>query len=100
MKHSKGIYKGPLQGIPYGLKDLFAVRGYKTTWGSVPYKDQVIEEDAFVYTQLKKPGRYFAPNSRWESWLMPIYGLVEEHAIPGTCNWAPVDHRQAQLLLR
>jgi Asp-tRNA(Asn)/Glu-tRNA(Gln) amidotransferase A subunit family amidase len=52
----KGIYKGPLQGIPYGLKDLFAVKGYKTTWGSVPYKDQVIAEDAFVYTQLKKAG--------------------------------------------
>lgn len=52
----KGIYKGPLHGIPYGLKDLFAVKGYKTTWGSVPYKDQVIDEDAFVYTQLKKAG--------------------------------------------
>ena len=52
----KGIYKGPLQGIPYGLKDLFAVKGYKTTWGSVPYKDQVINEDAFVYTQLKNAG--------------------------------------------
>lgn len=52
----KGLYKGPLHGIPYGLKDLFAVKGYKTTWGSVPYKDQVIDEDAFVYTQLKKAG--------------------------------------------
>lgn len=52
----KGIYHGPLHGIPYGLKDLFAVKGYKTTWGSVPYKEQVIDEDAFVYTQLKKAG--------------------------------------------
>jgi hypothetical protein len=52
----KGIYRGPLHGIPYGLKDLFAVKGYKTTWGSVPYKDQVIDDDAFVYTQLKKAG--------------------------------------------
>jgi Asp-tRNA(Asn)/Glu-tRNA(Gln) amidotransferase A subunit family amidase len=52
----KGFYKGPLHGIPYGLKDLFAVKGYKTTWGSVPYKDQVIDEDAFVYSQLKKAG--------------------------------------------
>ena len=52
----KGIYKGPLHGIPYGLKDLFAVKGYKTTWGSVPYQDQVIDEDAFVYLQLKKAG--------------------------------------------
>ncbi len=52
----KGVYLGPLHGIPYGLKDLFAVKGYKTTWGSVPYKEQVINEDAFVYTQLKKAG--------------------------------------------
>jgi len=52
----KGIYRGPLHGIPYGLKDLFAVRQYKTTWGSTPYKDQVVDEDAFVYTQLKNAG--------------------------------------------
>ncbi|MFN2458288.1 MAG: amidase [Chitinophagaceae bacterium] len=52
----KGIYRGPLHGIPYGLKDLFAVKGYKTTWGSTPYKDQVIDEDSYVYTQLKKAG--------------------------------------------
>jgi Asp-tRNA(Asn)/Glu-tRNA(Gln) amidotransferase A subunit family amidase len=53
---SKGIYKGPLHGIPYGLKDLFAVKGYKTTWGTTPYKDQVIDEDSYVYTQLKNAG--------------------------------------------
>ena len=53
---SKGKYRGPLHGIPYGLKDLFAVKGYKTTWGSTPYKDQMIDEDAFVYTQLKNAG--------------------------------------------
>jgi Asp-tRNA(Asn)/Glu-tRNA(Gln) amidotransferase A subunit family amidase len=32
------------------------VKGYKTTWGTTPYKDQVINEDAFVYTQLKNAG--------------------------------------------
>lgn len=53
---SKGQWRGPLHGIPYGLKDLFAVKGYKTTWGSAPFKNQVIDEDAFVYTQLKKAG--------------------------------------------
>ena len=52
----KGNYKGPLHGIPYGLKDLFAVKGYKTTWGSVPYKEQYIDENAFVYLQLQKAG--------------------------------------------
>jgi Asp-tRNA(Asn)/Glu-tRNA(Gln) amidotransferase A subunit family amidase len=53
---AKGKYRGPLHGIPYGLKDLFAVKGTKTTWGAAPYKNQVIDEDAFVYTQLKNAG--------------------------------------------
>jgi Asp-tRNA(Asn)/Glu-tRNA(Gln) amidotransferase A subunit family amidase len=52
----QGKYRGPLHGIPYGLKDLFAVKGYKTTWGSTPYMNQVIDEDAFVYTKLKNAG--------------------------------------------
>ena len=51
-----GNYRGPLHGIPYGLKDLFAVKGTKTTWGAAPYKDQVIDEDAYVYTKLKEAG--------------------------------------------
>jgi Asp-tRNA(Asn)/Glu-tRNA(Gln) amidotransferase A subunit family amidase len=53
---AKGIYKSPLQGIPYGLKDLFAVKGTRTTYGTPPFKDQVIDEDAFVYQQLKDAG--------------------------------------------
>jgi Asp-tRNA(Asn)/Glu-tRNA(Gln) amidotransferase A subunit family amidase len=51
-----GKYRGLLHGIPYGLKDLFAVKGYKTTWGSTPYKDQVLNEDSYVYTKLKDAG--------------------------------------------
>jgi len=51
-----GKYRGPLHGIPYGLKDLFAVRGTKTTWGAAPYKDQVIDEDAYVYQRLQEAG--------------------------------------------
>jgi len=52
----RGIYRGPLHGIPYGLKDLFAVKGTITTWGATPYKDQTVDEDAFVYSQLRKAG--------------------------------------------
>jgi Asp-tRNA(Asn)/Glu-tRNA(Gln) amidotransferase A subunit family amidase len=51
-----GKYRGLLHGIPYGLKDLFAVKGYKTTWGSTPYKDQVIDEDSYVYKKLRDAG--------------------------------------------
>ena len=53
---AKGEYKGLLHGIPYGLKDLFAVKGTKTTWGAAPYQNQVIDEDAYVYTRLKEAG--------------------------------------------
>ena len=53
---AKGIYKSPLQGIPYGLKDLFAVKGTRTTFGTPPFRDQVLDEDAFVYQQLEKAG--------------------------------------------
>ncbi|WP_223808964.1 amidase [Rufibacter hautae] len=51
-----GKYKGLLHGIPYGVKDLLSTKGYKTTWGSVPYKDQVIDEDATVVQKLREAG--------------------------------------------
>ncbi len=53
---AKGIYKGPLHGIPYGIKDLFAVAGTHTTWGTPPYKDQVIGQTSFVASQLENAG--------------------------------------------
>jgi Asp-tRNA(Asn)/Glu-tRNA(Gln) amidotransferase A subunit family amidase len=51
-----GKYRGPLHGIPYGAKDLLATKGIKTTWGSVPYRDQVIDEDATVIKRLQDAG--------------------------------------------
>ena len=51
-----GKYRGPLHGIPFGLKDLFAVRGTRTTWGASPWKDRVIDTDATVYTKLRAAG--------------------------------------------
>jgi len=51
-----GMYRGPLHGIPYGVKDLLATKDYKTTWGSVPFKDQMINEDATVVKKLEEAG--------------------------------------------
>ncbi len=51
-----GNYRGPLHGIPYGTKDLLAVKGYPTTWGAMSYKDQVIDEDAAVVQRLEEAG--------------------------------------------
>jgi len=53
---ARGIYHGPLHGIPYGIKDLFAVKGYKTTWGAAPYKEQLRNEDATVVKKLDEAG--------------------------------------------
>ncbi|MCU0639757.1 MAG: amidase [Candidatus Krumholzibacteria bacterium] len=51
-----GKYRGLLHGIPYGAKDLLAVKGYPTTWGAAPYRDQVIDEDAAVIKKLDEAG--------------------------------------------
>ena len=51
-----GTYRGPLHGIPYGIKDLFTTKGYKTTWGATPYKDQIIDQDATVVKKLEEAG--------------------------------------------
>ncbi|WP_339815139.1 amidase [uncultured Imperialibacter sp.] len=53
---AEGKYRGPLHGIPYGIKDLFAVQGYPTTWGSKPYEHQVLDYNATVVTKLEEAG--------------------------------------------
>ncbi|MCI0337906.1 MAG: amidase [Acidobacteria bacterium] len=52
----RGKYRGPLHGIPCGIKDLFATRGIKTTWGAEPYRDQMIDYDATVVERLRDAG--------------------------------------------
>ncbi len=53
---ARGKYRGPLHGIPFGIKDLLAVEGTKTTWGATPYKDQEIAETATVVRKLEEAG--------------------------------------------
>jgi Asp-tRNA(Asn)/Glu-tRNA(Gln) amidotransferase A subunit family amidase len=52
----RGKYRGPLHGIPWGAKDLFATKGIKTTWGAEPFRDQVIDYDATVVERLRDAG--------------------------------------------
>jgi aspartyl-tRNA(Asn)/glutamyl-tRNA(Gln) amidotransferase subunit A len=54
LKHDRT--RGPLQGIPYGVKDLLSVKGHPTTWGARPFAGQVFDYDAQVITQLNKAG--------------------------------------------
>jgi Asp-tRNA(Asn)/Glu-tRNA(Gln) amidotransferase A subunit family amidase len=51
-----GVDRGPLHGIPWGAKDLLAVAGAPTTWGAVPYQEQVLDEDATVVRRLDESG--------------------------------------------
>jgi Asp-tRNA(Asn)/Glu-tRNA(Gln) amidotransferase A subunit family amidase len=51
-----GRYRGPLHGIPYGLKDLFDTKGIRTTWGAEPFQQRVPERNATVVERLGKAG--------------------------------------------
>jgi Asp-tRNA(Asn)/Glu-tRNA(Gln) amidotransferase A subunit family amidase len=51
-----GRYKGPLHGIPWGGKDLLAVKGYRTTWGAGGFEDQKFDYDATVVARLDDAG--------------------------------------------
>lgn len=69
-----GKYRGPLHGLPYGLKDLFATKGIPTTWGAEDFKDRIIDEDATIVVRLREAGAVllaklstglFAQNDWW-----------------------------------
>ncbi|MGZ8842120.1 MAG: amidase [Pyrinomonadaceae bacterium] len=86
----RGKYRGPLHGIPWGAKDLFATKGIKTTWGAEPYRDQMIDYDATVVERLRDAGAVLvaklsmgalAQGPRW-------FGGVTRNP------WAPDEDRQ------
>lgn len=72
---AQGRYRGPLHGIPWGAKDILSVRGYRTTWGAAPYRDQVIDEDATVVKRLADVGAVLVAKlslgetARGETWF-------------------------------
>src|SRR3984893_8210590 len=49
-------FRGPLQGIPYGVKDLLSFAGQPTTWGAKPYAGQVFDYNATVIDKLAGVG--------------------------------------------
>jgi Asp-tRNA(Asn)/Glu-tRNA(Gln) amidotransferase A subunit family amidase len=69
-----GRYRGPLHGIPYGIKDLFATKGVPTTWGAADFESRIIDEDAEVVVRLRNAGAVliaklatglYAQNDQW-----------------------------------
>ena len=53
---ARGLYRGPLHGIPWGAKDLLATRDYPTQWGAAPYVGQQLDVDATVVERLEEAG--------------------------------------------
>lgn len=51
-----GRYRGPLHGLPYGVKDLFTTRGVPTTWGNKDFEHRIVDEDAEVVVRLRQAG--------------------------------------------
>jgi Asp-tRNA(Asn)/Glu-tRNA(Gln) amidotransferase A subunit family amidase len=51
-----GKYRGPLHGLPWGVKDLFSTKGVRTTWGSRDFENRIIDEDAEVVVRLREAG--------------------------------------------
>ena len=66
-------YRGPLQGVPFGAKDLLSFAGHPTTWGAKPYATQVLDETATVLQKLDDTG----------SLLMGKLSMVELAGGPG-----------------
>lgn len=69
-----GNYRGPLHGLPYGVKDLFATKGVPTTWGAADFENRIIDEDAEIVVRLRNAGAVliaklatglFAQNDQW-----------------------------------
>ena len=69
-----GKYRGPLHGVPYGVKDLFNTKGIPTTWGAEDFKNRIIDDDAEVVVRLRDAGAVliaklttgiFAQNDQW-----------------------------------
>lgn len=69
-----GRYRGPLHGLPYGVKDLFATKGVPTTWGARDFENRTIDQDAEVVVRLREAGAVliaklatgiFAQNDQW-----------------------------------
>lgn len=51
-----GRWRGPLHGIPYGLKDLIDTKGIRTTFGAAPFAERVPDRDATAVTRLEQAG--------------------------------------------
>lgn len=57
---TSNVDRGPLHGIPFGVKDLLATRGIPTSWGAAPFQGRLIDMDATVIVKLREAGAVLA----------------------------------------
>jgi aspartyl-tRNA(Asn)/glutamyl-tRNA(Gln) amidotransferase subunit A len=84
-----GKYRGPLHGIPYGVKDLLAAKGGPTTWGAQPYREQTFDYDAGVVEKLRAAGAVLVAKLAMVE-LAGGFGYNHADASftgPGRCPW-------------
>ncbi len=85
---SRGEYRGPLHGVPIGLKDLFATKGLRTTSGTTVWADHVPSADAFSVGRLRDAGAVIVGKLNMNELA---FGATGENSHYGdSCNpWAP-----------
>ncbi len=89
-----GKYRGPLHGIPWGVKDLFAVKGTPTTWGAADFENRVTDQDAEVFVRLRNAARCSSRNWRRASSRRAAIGFAAAQGIRGISRRVQVDHRR------
>jgi Asp-tRNA(Asn)/Glu-tRNA(Gln) amidotransferase A subunit family amidase len=88
---ASGTDRGPLHGIPYGVKDLLAAEGAPTTWGAQPYRQQLLQGDATVVSRLRAAGAVLCAKLSMVE-LAGGMGYNQANASftgPGKCPWDP-----------
>ena len=86
---ARGVDRGPLHGIPYGVKDLLAAEGYPTTWGCAPLRDQQFPSDSTVVAKLTAAGAVLCAKLAMVEWAGGL-GYDQPDAAftgPGICAW-------------
>jgi Asp-tRNA(Asn)/Glu-tRNA(Gln) amidotransferase A subunit family amidase len=81
-----GKYRGPLHGLPWGAKDLLAVKGYKTTWGAGGFEDHEFPEDAAVVKRLDAAGAVLVAKLTLGALAMGDYWFGKDHKGERTRN--------------
>lgn len=88
-----GRRRGPLHGIPFGLKDIIAYKGHPTTGHSAVLKGQVSQEDAFVTARLREAGAVFL--GKLSTWEFAIGGPSHDLPWPPARNPWNIEHDPA-----